>query len=111
MFVASYSGLSSVRQQNDGAGGARPVYDRKDGPRGCNYRLLCTQIMILHDEAESLAIPGQSSGLSPGRAPSCIIRHESRERRDVGLCERFPAQHSPTAELELESLFLNSAWK
>ena len=84
VFIASYSGLSSVRQRNDGAGGAQPVYYRKDGPRGYNYRLLGTQIVILHDEAESLTILGQSTGLSPGRAPSCIIIHESRERRDVG---------------------------
>lgn len=72
------------------------------------YHLPCTQSVILQDEAESLPILGQSSGLSPGRAPSCIIiPHESRERRAAGSSE----QHSPAAELELESLALNSAWK
>lgn len=108
VFVVLRSRLSSAAQQSDGAGGAQPVYNCQAGPTGCSYHLPCTQTVILQDEAESLPILGQSSGLSPGQAPSCIIiTHESCERRAVGSSE----QHSPAAELELESLFLSSAWK
>lgn len=108
VFIVLYSRFFPAAQQSDGAGAAQPVYNCQAGPRGCNYHLPCTQTVILQDEAESLPILGQSSGLSPGWARSCIIiTHESHERRAAGSSE----QHSPAAELELESLFLNSAWK
>lgn len=93
--IVFHSRLSSAAQQSDGAGGAPPVHYCQ-AIQEAAYHPPCTQSVILQDEAESLPILGQSSELSPGQAPSCIIISHMSHAKDELLAHRSSIPQQPS---------------